>query len=206
MSIYDGIIINPQITVLHILPEIGMVVCKSFTNSWFIYQRSLKLPVKSSSTSITVLASSLLIQMLCTLMSKLKNPCRLSRRLGCWDNPSDPKTHHCIQWGINGRWGKVMFLILSAKSLIWIVMYEHEHGSIFILHCHPNLACIIHSLTSIDSCCSAEVPSGHPPLPAASLDNATPYHFLSLSQSQCLPCEMQETRRPHLPHSCQLVA
>ena len=29
------------------------------------------------------------------------------------------------------RWGKVMFLILSAKSLIWIVMYEHEHGSIF---------------------------------------------------------------------------
>jgi hypothetical protein len=65
MRIYDGIIINPQIKVLHILPEIGMVVYKSFTNSWFSYQRSLKLPVKSSLTSITVLASSLLIQMLC---------------------------------------------------------------------------------------------------------------------------------------------
>ena len=65
MRIYDGIIINPQIKVLHILPEIGMVVHKSFTNSWFSYQRSLKLPVKSSLTSITVLASSLLIQMLC---------------------------------------------------------------------------------------------------------------------------------------------
>ena len=45
MSIYDGIIINPQITVLHILPEIGMVVCKSFTNSRFGYERSLKLSV-----------------------------------------------------------------------------------------------------------------------------------------------------------------
>ena len=40
-----------------------------------------------------------------------------------------------------------------------------------------------HSLTSIDSCCSAEVPSGQPPLAAAALDNATPHHFLSVPVS-----------------------
>ena len=33
------------------------------------------------------------------------------------------------------------------------------------------------------------MPSVHPPLPAAALDNSTPYHFLSLSQSQCLPSD-----------------
>ena len=145
-----------------------------FINSWFIYQRSLKLPVKSSSTSITVLASSLLIQMLCTLMSKLKNPCRLSRRLGCWDNPSDPKTHHCIQWGINGRWGKVTFLILSAKSLTWMNMNTAQ-----------NLYCIIiptlhHSWFYIHwqllQCLSAKWSPSHT-IPAAVLDNATPLPF-----------------------------
>ena len=99
-----------------------------------------------------------------------------------------------------------MFLILSAKSLIWIVMYEHEHDSIFMLCVALTLPTLRHSLTSFDSCCSAEVPSGHPPLAAAALDNATPYNFLSLSQSQCLPSELQETRRPHLPDGCQLVA
>ena len=109
-----------QIKVLHILPEIGMVVNKSFTNSLFSYQRSLKLPVKSSLTSITVLASSLLIQMLCiskySVMSKFKNPSRLSRRLGCWDNPSGYKTPKCTQWGMNGKWRSVMFLIFSGNK------------------------------------------------------------------------------------------
>ena len=52
----------------------------------------------------------------------------------------------------------------------------------------PSKLCLIHYFASI-RLTAAAVPSVHPPLPAAALDNSTPYHFLSLSQSQCLPSD-----------------
>ena len=62
-------------------------------------------------------------------------------------------------------------------------MDKYEHGSILHYIVIPTLH---HSWLT-----AADVPSGHPPLPAAALDNATPYHFLSLSQSQCLQCDKE---------------
>ena len=61
-------------------------------------------------------------------------------------------------------------------------MDKHEHGSILHYIVIPTLH---HSLLT-----AADVPSGHPPLPAAALDNAnhTIFNFVSLSQSQCRPC------------------
>ena len=43
-------LIIPKITFLHILPDKGMVVCKSFTNSRFGYERSLTLLLRGGGT------------------------------------------------------------------------------------------------------------------------------------------------------------
>ena len=72
------------------------------------------------------------------------------------------------------------FLIFSAQTETYLENYEWTWFNITISY-HPSFASI--PLTA------AAVPSVHPPLPAAALDNSTPYHFLSLSQSQCLPSD-----------------
>ena len=61
---------------------------------WFGYQRFLKLPVNKG---LRGQASSACSVYQSAVMSKLKNPSRLNRRLGCWDNPSGHKTSQCTQ-------------------------------------------------------------------------------------------------------------
>ena len=127
---------------------------------------------KSSSSSITVLASSLLIQILClskySEMSKLKNPSRLSRRLGCLDNPSDLKTSHCTQWGIN------------------------EHGSIY---CHPNVASfmILHPLTA-DAVLKCQVITQHSP----TCWSTGQFHPIPFSLPYCINCPLHLHFHPSL--------
>ena len=82
-------------------------------------------------------------------MSKLKNPCRLSRRLGCWDNPSGHKTCRSTQWRITGKRRAVTFLIFSAKTESYLENYGWTWGNITIYY-HPNFASFInlHPLTA----------------------------------------------------------
>ena len=75
-------------------------------------------------------------------MSKLKNPSRLSRRLGCWDNPSGHKTCRCTQWRITGRRISVTFLIFSALTETYLENYEWTWFNITISY-HPSFASFI---------------------------------------------------------------
>ena len=101
-------------------------------------------------------------------MSKLKNPSRLSRRLGCLDNPSDLKTSHCTQWGIN------------------------EHGSIY---CHPNVASfmILHPLTA-DAVLKCQVITQHSP----TCWSTGQFHPIPFSLPYCINCPLHLHFHPSL--------
>ena len=101
-------------------------------------------------------------------MSKLKNPSCLSRRLGCLDNPSDLKTSHCTQWGIN------------------------EHGSIY---CHPNVASfmILHPLTA-DAVLKCQVITQHSP----TCWSTGQFHPIPFSLPYCINCPLHLHFHPSL--------
>ena len=121
-------------------------------------------------------------------MSKLKNPGRLSRRLGCWDNPSGHKTCQCTPWRITGRRISVTFLIFSAQTETYLENYEWTWFNITISY-HPSFASFITLHPFHWQLLQCQVFTLLCLLQHWMLDNSTPYHFLSLSQSQCLPSD-----------------
>ena len=101
-------------------------------------------------------------------MSKLKNPSRLSRQLGCLDNLSDLKTSHFTQWGIN------------------------EHGSIY---CHPNVASfmILDPLIA-DAVLKCQVITQHSP----TCWTTGQFHLIPFSLPYCINCPLHLHFHPSL--------
>ena len=133
-----------------------------------------------------------------TPMSKLKNPSRLSRRLGCWDNPSGHKTCRCTQWRITGRRISVTFLIFSAQTETYLENYEWTWFNITISY-HPSFASFITLHPFHWQLLQCQVFTllcllQHWTIP--------PHTIFSVLAS---PSVCQVTMRPHLPYGWQLV-